>query len=367
MNQNKLMKVFIRESQVHLESIQSDLLELQKNIHAIDSDVLHSVFRAIHSIKGASGFYQFQKISELAHTMETLLSQVRYKKIPASPGLMDALLVGANLLNTMFNDIGKSDRHDIQKEMAQLTEYLKKTDKPVGMVKIRENHEQGREARSFKIPEEKLADLLKAGQSLYTLQVFLKKDLAHKEKTPFDVIHAISRNGEFIESMLDIDAIQGLADCLDQDLSFILLFATATDIALISGSLDIPENRILSIDLTEQREKYGLEPLNDLNPEKDTLFLMPKTDLVASQIETLRDSFLNKLKAHPDVSKVVFKADHIETVDSLGVNLIIGIYRQVKASSKTFEITGAGEKFLKVARFFQFPALFSIKEKEPAK
>ena len=50
---------------------------------------------------------------------------------------------------------------------------------------------------------------------------------------------------------------------------------------------------------------------------------------------------------------------------SLGVNLIIGVYRQVISESKTFEITGAGEKFLKVARFFQFPALFNIKSKEP--
>ncbi len=97
------------------------------------------------------------------------------------------------------------------------------------------------------------------------------------------------------------------------------------------------------------------------------LFLEPKSDLVASQIEKLRDSFLEKLKANPNVSKVVFKADHIEIVDSLGVNLIIGIYRQVTAESKIFEITGAGKNFLKVANFFQFPALFTINRKEPTK
>jgi urease beta subunit len=47
-------------------------------------------------------------------------------------------------------------------------------------------------------------------------------------------------------------------------------------------------------------------------------------------------------------------------VDSLGVNLIIGIYRQAVAEAKTFEIINAGDRFIKVARFFRFYSLFSV-------
>jgi len=104
-----------------------------------------------------------------------------------------------------------------------------------------------------------------------------------------------------------------------------------------------------------------------IRTNKNTLFLIPETDLVASQIETLRDCFLEALTHHPDVSTVILQADHIETVDSLGVNLIIGIYRQVSFKSQTFVITGAGERFLKVAAFFQLPALFTITGKEESK
>jgi hypothetical protein len=47
-------------------------------------------------------------------------------------------------------------------------------------------------------------------------------------------------------------------------------------------------------------------------------------------------------------------------VDSLGVNLIIGIYRQAVAEAKTFEIINAGSRFIKVAQFFRFYSLFSV-------
>jgi len=363
--EDELVNVFVKESQVHLEAIKSDLLELQKNIDSMDSDLLHGVFRAIHTIKGASGFYHFQKISELSRAMEDLLSQMRYEKITASQDLIEALFTALTLLNAMLEDITNSDQYDIQNEVTQLKAHLKQTEKPVKTVRVQEIASQGQQPKTFDIPEEKLENFLQTGQSLYSLKFFLKKDLTHKGKTPFDVINAINRSGEFIESSLDIDNIQGLSDCLDNDLSFVVLFGTGMDVGLISGTLGIPESRIVMIDLTEQRAKYGVGTPGDLNPEKDTLFLMPTTDLVASQIEALRDSFLKKLRANPGVLKVILKADLIETVDSLGVNLIIGIYRQVMSESKTFEITGAGEKFLKVANFFRFPSLFKIKSKEP--
>jgi anti-anti-sigma factor len=90
------------------------------------------------------------------------------------------------------------------------------------------------------------------------------------------------------------------------------------------------------------------------------LFLQPETDLIASKIEELRASVLATMKKHPSASGIVLDATGIEIVDSLGVNLIIGIFRQASAESKTFEIINAGARFIKVAQFFRFYSLFSI-------
>lgn len=91
-----------------------------------------------------------------------------------------------------------------------------------------------------------------------------------------------------------------------------------------------------------------------------TLVLMPETDLVASSIEDVRDYCLAQLEENPDVSKVVLDVEGIEFVDSLGVNFIVGLYRQVASEEKNIEINGAGKSFMKVANFFRFPSLFPV-------
>ncbi|QTA88416.1 STAS domain-containing protein [Desulfonema magnum] len=95
--------------------------------------------------------------------------------------------------------------------------------------------------------------------------------------------------------------------------------------------------------------------------ENNTLFLIPETDLIANRIEELRDYFAEQLKEHSDVSHVLLDVNGVDFVDSLGVNLIVGLYRQVTAASQTIEIIGAGENFMKVAAFFRLTSLFPVK------
>ena len=44
---------------------------------AIDLELVNTVFRSIHSIKGASGFLGFTAIGELSHSMENVLNLMR--------------------------------------------------------------------------------------------------------------------------------------------------------------------------------------------------------------------------------------------------------------------------------------------------
>lgn len=97
--------------------------------------------------------------------------------------------------------------------------------------------------------------------------------------------------------------------------------------------------------------------------DDQTLYLIPETDLVASRISALRDYFLEELEA-TDAGHIVLDVHGVDIVDSLGVNLIVGLYRQATAESRTIEIVGAGDKFMKVANFFRLPAIFSIRGQE---
>ena len=72
---DEVVKEFLIESHENLNQLDHDLIELEKDPHS--KDLLGSVFRTIHSIKGVSGFLDFPKLEALTHAAEELLSKLR--------------------------------------------------------------------------------------------------------------------------------------------------------------------------------------------------------------------------------------------------------------------------------------------------
>lgn len=93
---------------------------------------------------------------------------------------------------------------------------------------------------------------------------------------------------------------------------------------------------------------------------KDILSLFPEVDMVASRIEELRNFFVVQLESARDVNKVILDVDGVNVVDSLGVNLIIGLYREANSHSRIFMVKNAGPTFIKVANFFRFASIFEV-------
>ena len=97
--------------------------------------------------------------------------------------------------------------------------------------------------------------------------------------------------------------------------------------------------------------------------DHNSLYLIPNADLTASNVETLRNKMISYLKSSKE-QQVVMDAAGIENIDSLGVNLIIGLYKQVHSTERQFKIINAGDRFLKVAHFFRFPSIFTVQGRE---
>ena len=52
-----LITEFIADSLEHLERVEPALLTLEESGSHVDPDIVHQVFRAVHTIKGSSGFF----------------------------------------------------------------------------------------------------------------------------------------------------------------------------------------------------------------------------------------------------------------------------------------------------------------------
>jgi two-component system chemotaxis sensor kinase CheA len=78
------------ESHENLSRLDQDLVELEK--HPQDADLLGSIFRTIHTIKGACGFLSFSTLEGITHKAESLLSQLRDGKRKLTPSLVSLIL-----------------------------------------------------------------------------------------------------------------------------------------------------------------------------------------------------------------------------------------------------------------------------------
>ena len=119
-----IMIDFTVQAKEHLASFEDNILQIEKEAANPPEELINSVFRVAHSIKGGAGFLGLDKLKDLTHVMETLLSLVRSGDLTPEHEHIDALLQGADIIGTMLDDIHSSNTVDISEIHALLTELL---------------------------------------------------------------------------------------------------------------------------------------------------------------------------------------------------------------------------------------------------
>ncbi len=98
-----LIQDFITESEEHLETAESSLLELENSPG--DDELLNQIFRAFHTIKGMAGFMNLNDINELAHSSENLLDLGRKKEVTITGNNSDIVFESIDLMKEMMTDL----------------------------------------------------------------------------------------------------------------------------------------------------------------------------------------------------------------------------------------------------------------------
>jgi two-component system chemotaxis sensor kinase CheA len=98
-----IIKEFVVESNENLDRLDRELIELEKNPPA--RETLASIFRTIHSMKGATGFLGFSKLGAVAHAGESLLSRLRDGILVISPEITSGLLALVDCCRKMLSNI----------------------------------------------------------------------------------------------------------------------------------------------------------------------------------------------------------------------------------------------------------------------
>ncbi|MBI3843009.1 MAG: chemotaxis protein CheA [Planctomycetes bacterium] len=95
-----IVKEFLIESHENLDRLDRDLVALERD--PTSRELLGSVFRTMHTIKGTCGFLGFAKLESVAHTGENLLSRVRDGQLQLDATITSTLLAIVDAVRQML-------------------------------------------------------------------------------------------------------------------------------------------------------------------------------------------------------------------------------------------------------------------------
>ncbi|MFK7990572.1 MAG: chemotaxis protein CheA [Sandaracinaceae bacterium] len=107
---------FVAEAQEIIESLSRDLLLLdhgQKEGHT-DPDLVNSVFRGVHTLKGIAGMFGFSDLGEVANVLEDLLDQLRLGRVQLDTLVLDVLFEGVEVLQRLLSAGEDAPQPDLQ-------------------------------------------------------------------------------------------------------------------------------------------------------------------------------------------------------------------------------------------------------------
>lgn len=94
---------FIVEATEHIEAIESNAMSLEQNPE--DTDIIHTMFRAFHTIKGLSGFVEHTIIQEVAHKTETMMDYCRKGELKVTTQVVDAILKSSDYIKQLCENV----------------------------------------------------------------------------------------------------------------------------------------------------------------------------------------------------------------------------------------------------------------------
>lgn len=104
---------FFDESFEALDQMESALLKL--NPGAPESELINTIFRVAHSIKGGSATFGFSEVASFTHTCETLLDELRGNRMQVTRPITDLLLKSVDVMREMLRAVQHKEPIDAQR------------------------------------------------------------------------------------------------------------------------------------------------------------------------------------------------------------------------------------------------------------
>ena len=253
------LKEFLGEAEDLLERLNNDVFALSEDLPkgSVDPDVLNSVFRSAHTLKGISGMFGFTELNNLSHNLEDILDSLRLGKITFTQDILNLLFEGLKFIQQLLvekKEKGEKIGSDIKKGVEGFIERLNKTVKETGSSQDDGIGGVDLSSNLLKVlteyEEHRLKENIKQGRNLFILEVSFPLETFDKDIS--EIHKKIKQIGELIATLPSPESTE-----VDR-LTFNLLFGTDKAADEIEDIADGAELR--QINKESQRPSKGAEP-----------------------------------------------------------------------------------------------------------
>ena len=134
----ELLEEFKAEAEEHLGHVERFFVEIEEAAPQVRAALVADVFRALHSVKGTSGFFELTRIESLAHAMESVLAALRDGEAEFTPALSDLLLGSLDKLAQMIAALPELQELEVDAEIEALTNALSNAEAPAPSAPVAE-------------------------------------------------------------------------------------------------------------------------------------------------------------------------------------------------------------------------------------
>ncbi|MFP5259996.1 MAG: Hpt domain-containing protein [Acidobacteriota bacterium] len=243
---DEILAMFIEDTREHLANIESALMDMERHGADIDEELVNTVFRAAHSIKGGAGFLNLGNIRDLSHKLESLLHLVRSREVVPDTRVINQLLAGFDRLLTLVEAGPASDGEDIGPlldSLSDLTAQHLSTEQRAQAAAVIPIRLPGGEV-IFETDELSLRQGISGGKNLYLVEYDLIHDVHARGKTPLDVINTMESSGVIIDCRMELSAVGDLDAPPVNRIPFYMLYASIVEPDIVGYLFALDVSRI---------------------------------------------------------------------------------------------------------------------------
>ncbi|HHV73611.1 MULTISPECIES: chemotaxis protein CheA [unclassified Thermoanaerobacterium] len=206
MDTNQYLEIFLEESEEHIESLNENLLQLEKNPE--DSHIVDEIFRSAHTLKGMAATMGFENMTKLTHKMEDVFQEIRNNSLKVSSNLMDVLFKCMDALSSMIGKISESgnDAYDIE-NLIKLLENGNSNEE----IAVTNKSEESKAYASNEVnlyEKDIIEKAASQGYKTYSIEVVIDKNCVMKSARAFIVFNTLDNLGDVIDSKPSVEDIE---------------------------------------------------------------------------------------------------------------------------------------------------------------